>query len=82
MKKLLKRLNADSEDHFGAMLMYSAFFNLPYVAEDLVDAMEFWANDDTFEVSVVLHTADIEVHELKIEWGSAFLYPELVAMLT
>ncbi len=41
MDVLLKRLNADNRDHYAAMLIYAMYFNLPFVAEDLVEYMSF-----------------------------------------
>jgi len=81
MEKLLKRLNADIRDHREAMMMYARYFGLPYVEQDLIELMEFWANEPKQIVTITLVTDNKEVHRHSLNLdGSTMLYSEVVAI--
>ncbi|MFA7219036.1 MAG: hypothetical protein WC119_00725 [Synergistaceae bacterium] len=67
MYELIRRLNSDNKDQFGAMLVYARFFNLPFVEEDIPELMEFWVNIETHVVSVSLVLDETNIYDKELE---------------
>jgi hypothetical protein len=79
--RLAKRLNADVQDEYAAMLIYARYFNLPFIEEDLIEYMEFWVNKSTHSVYITLVTDSKEVHRTLVSLGGNFLYAEMIAYI-
>lgn len=67
MYELIRRLNSDNKDQFGAMLVYARFFNLPFVEEDIPELMEFWIETETRIVSISLVLDGLNIHDKELE---------------
>jgi len=80
MEKLLKRLNSASEDHYEAMKMYARCFGIPFIEEDLIELMEFWADVETQTITITLVLDQVEIYRKIISNQNTSLYVEMTEL--
>ena len=64
MYRLKFRLDAENPMQRILMLLHATLLGLPFVAEDLIEFMEFWEHTDTQAVRVALVTDNKEVYSV------------------